>query len=216
MQIVSEQTSSSKPHERADAARNKAQVLEAAREVLSADSDAPMSQIVAAAGVGTGTVYRHYPSKEALVVALCLDAMDRVEVVAHDAVATTGSTPGAAFNKFMIDAFDAGTGAFVRLAGTFDPPPEIVAASLRMRDAMARLLKAAQRAGTVRADVTVADLQLILEQVRTVRVADSRRIPAFQHRYLALSLQGLQSTSGENLPGPTPTWEDDISQRWSR
>src|SRR4051812_4544447 len=63
---------------RADARRNRERVLEAARAVFAEHGrDAQMDDVARRAGVGVGTVYRHFPTKEALVAALALDLFER-------------------------------------------------------------------------------------------------------------------------------------------
>ena len=70
----------------AEASRNDELVLAAARAVLTADPGAAMADIARRAGVGIGTLYRRYPSKEALVLQLCLDGMRQLEGVARAAL----------------------------------------------------------------------------------------------------------------------------------
>jgi hypothetical protein len=114
----------------------------------------------------------------------------------------------------MAAALDAGVGAFVHLAGTFTPPPNLLADADRMRAAFAALLADAQAAKAARPDVTVADLSLLLEQVRAVRITDPKRARDLQHRYLALALQAVLVPSADELPGPPASWED-IAGRWT-
>jgi AcrR family transcriptional regulator len=199
---------------RADAARNEQRVLDAARQVLYADRDAPMTHIAAAAGVGMGTVYRHYPSKQDLVLALCFDGLARAETLANQALSKPESDPARSLSEYMTAALDTGVGGFVHLASTFTPPPELLAAAERLRTALSKLLETAQRAGAARTDITAADLVLILEQVRAVHLSDRNRAHALERRYLALALQALLRPDGEKLPGPAPTWTD-IARRWT-
>ena len=64
---------------RADAVRNRARVLEAALEAFAAEGLAvPIDEIARRAGVGAGTVYRHFPAKEDLVEAVIADQMQRI------------------------------------------------------------------------------------------------------------------------------------------
>src|SRR4051812_7536263 len=69
---------------RSDARANRARILAAARQAFAEDGDPSMNQIAQLAGVGPGTLYRHYPSREALVLAIYQDEVDRL----------TGSVPG--------------------------------------------------------------------------------------------------------------------------
>ena len=72
---------------RADARRNRERVIAAARAVFAEHGrDAQMDDVARRAGVGVGTVYRHFPTKEALLVALALDAFERVVAEARRAL----------------------------------------------------------------------------------------------------------------------------------
>jgi AcrR family transcriptional regulator len=209
------QSSPPRSGRRAEAKRNDERVLRAAREVLIASADAPMSQIARRAGVGMGTLYRRYPSKEALVAALCLDGMRALEDVARAALERVDEDPWAAFAGFMAGGLDAGAGALgASLAGTFTPTEELMAASQSMHRAITQLLQRAQAAGAVRDDVTPEDLGLIFEQLRAVALGDERRIATLQRRYLELALQGLRAPAPAPLPGPAPGWRE-IRRRWT-
>src|SRR5262245_38579543 len=89
------------PGRQAEASRNDELVLAAARAVLTADPGAAMADIARRAGVGIGTLYRRYPSKEALVLQLCLDGMRQLERVAQTALARAGDDAWEAFAGFM-------------------------------------------------------------------------------------------------------------------
>jgi AcrR family transcriptional regulator len=200
---------------RAEAARNDELVLEAARKVLIASPDAPMAQIADRAGVGIGTLYRRYPSKEALVTQLCLDAMEQLEKIALAAVERARTEPWAAFVDFVDDSFDAGAGGLgPSLAGTFTPSAELMAVSRSMGEAAAELVAIVQEAGELRTDVTAAEIGLLFEMVRAVSIGGEERSAALQHRYLALMLEALRAPGAGPLPAPPPTWQE-ISTRWS-
>src|SRR4051812_32943639 len=64
---------------RSDAALNRTRIVEAAHRLLADDPDATMAQIASAAGVGRGTAYRHFPSREELVDAVRRQARDDAE-----------------------------------------------------------------------------------------------------------------------------------------
>ena len=76
-----------------------------------------------------------------------------------------------------------------------------------------RLLERAQEAGVVRADIEVADLSLLFEQLAAIQLGDEERKDQLRHRYLSLLLEALRARSAAPLPGPGPTSEE-ISRRW--
>jgi AcrR family transcriptional regulator len=200
---------------RAEAARNDVRVLSAAREVLTLEPDAPMSDIARRAGVGVGTLYRRYASREALVVHLCLDGVRRLEAEARRALERVDADPWAAFAGYMSGAYDAGAGALgASVMGTFVPTEELVDASRGAHAALGELLGRAQAAGAVRDDVTTEDIGMLFEQLRGVRLGDERRAAELQRRYLALIVQALRAPAAGPLPGPPPGW-DEIRRRWT-
>ena len=88
------------PPLRADARRNRERILEVAREVFASEGlSVPIDTVAARAGIGVGTVYRHFPTKEALFAAI---VTDRVEALGADArAALEDDDPGAALFGFL-------------------------------------------------------------------------------------------------------------------
>jgi AcrR family transcriptional regulator len=141
---------------RADAQRNRIRVLEAAEAVFAAEGlSAPMDVIAEKAGVGVGTLYRHFPTKEKLFEAIVID---RISALAAEARCRLSSEDAdAAFFGFL-DHLVAESGAkrdlIMALAGA-GVEFEVVAAEAKaeLTSAMEALLERAQQAGAVRADV---------------------------------------------------------------
>ncbi|BCJ31394.1 TetR/AcrR family transcriptional regulator [Actinocatenispora sera] len=146
---------------RADAARNRARVLEAAQEVFAAEGlGASTEQIARRAGVGVGTVFRHFPTKEALLSAVLAA---RLETLADEAerLAADGD-PGTALFDFLARTVEA-SGPKVAYADALERAgigTDQVVAPVRGRvtKAVGVLLERAQQAGAVRDDVAVAQV----------------------------------------------------------
>src|SRR4051795_12976164 len=86
--------------QRADARRNRERVIHAARRCMARQGlDAGMEEIARRAGVGVGTVYRHFPTKEALIEGLAAARFQRLAELAHEALAV--EDPGEAFAGFI-------------------------------------------------------------------------------------------------------------------
>jgi len=150
---------------RADAARNRARVLEMAYETFAAEGLAvPIDEIARRAGVGAGTVYRHFPTKEDLFRAVIEDRISHIVDDGRAQLAT--GNPGEVlftFLRSMVLQWGADRGLADALAGVGidikDAVPEAEEAFLGL---LGELLRAAQMAGTVRRDVDVSDVKAIL------------------------------------------------------
>jgi AcrR family transcriptional regulator len=198
---------------RAEAARNDQLILDAARGVFVADPAAPIAAVAKRAGVGIGAIYRRYASKEELLQRLCAEGLQRYITEAQAALADEGD-PWGAFTGFMRRIVDADIHSMtLSLAGTFTPMEELYRDSQKAQELNVRLFERTKEAGVIRPDVVVDDLSLLLEQLAAVRVAGEERTHQLRHRYLALILDALHTSSGTQLPGPPPGW-DEISQRW--
>src|SRR5689334_16582857 len=141
---------------RADAARNRARLLEIAYQTFAAEGlSVPIDEIARRAGVGAGTVYRHFPTKEDLYRAVVEDRIQRIVDDGRALLTADPDGPGEALFKFLrsmvldwgatdqglVDAL-AGVGVDINTAA-----PEAEEAFLGL---LGDLLRAAQKAGTVR------------------------------------------------------------------
>ena len=150
---------------RADAARNRAKVLEVAYDTFAKEGLAvPIDVIAARAGVGAGTVYRHFPTKEALFQAI---VEERVRLLADSAeVLGAAEDAGEAFFTFLWDMVEEGQtdqGLVDALAGIgFDIDAVAPGAAEQFMGILSTLLARAQQAGAVRADIDVKDVKSLL------------------------------------------------------
>jgi AcrR family transcriptional regulator len=177
---------------RADAQRNIDTVREAAKAVFAVSGvDAPVREIAARAGVGVGTIYRHFPQRSDLVVAVfrhevdaCADAT-RALAAEHEpgeALASwlRGYTRFIATKRGLAAALHSGDPAFDALPAYFDQ---------HLRPALASLLKSAAAAGEVRADVDPNDL---LRAVANLCLPDDGEGSAHAQRMVDLLIDGLR------------------------
>ncbi|MEV0622944.1 helix-turn-helix domain-containing protein [Nonomuraea sp. NPDC050404] len=150
---------------RADAQRNRARVLEVAAETFAAEGlSVPVHEIARRAGVGTGTVSRHFPTKESLFQAILLDRMEQLVRQAADLADREG--PAEAFFAFfaaLVEEGAANKGLVDALAGAgFDFRAVAEQSRYDVMGAWRGLLEAAQRAGTIRGDADLADVKALL------------------------------------------------------
>jgi len=177
---------------RADARRNRARVLEAADAVFAeAGLHAGIEEIAHRAGVGVGTVCRNFPTKEELVAEVLTVRAEALVNQAQSALAD--ADPATAFEGFMIAA--AASAARYRalaeeMAAQGDLP---VREGLKeeFQDALDRLVRHAQQAGVLRADVTSADIKLILSGLAQTAVTPGEE--SSRERFLRVVLDGLRA-----------------------
>lgn len=152
---------------RADAARNRARVLEAALEAFAAKGlSVPIDEIARLAGVGAGTVYRHFPAKEDLVLAVIADQMQRI-IDGGYALLQTGE-PGEALFTFLRAAVE-WTATNRGLVDTMAAADIEVKDEGKFLDLLGELLRAAHEAGTVRKDVAVPDVKALMVGLQAMR-----------------------------------------------
>ncbi|MEV4540294.1 TetR/AcrR family transcriptional regulator [Micromonospora echinaurantiaca] len=198
---------------RAQAARNDAVILEAARAVFLDDSKAPIAAVADRAGVGISALYRRYAGKEDLLRRLCHDGLRRYVAEAEAALAEPDGWQG--FAGFLERVVDADVHSLtVHLAGTFTPTEEMGRDAQRANDLTVTLVERAHASGRLRSDVVTQDVGLLLEGCAALRVPDQERTRQLRRRHLAVLLAGLAATDPP-LPGPPPA-ADEFAWRWRR
>lgn len=151
---------------RADAARNRARVLEVAYDTFASDGlSVPIDEIARRAGVGAGTVYRHFPTKEALFQAVIADRMRRI--IDDGYALLKAEQPGEALYAFMrsmvLQWGAADRGLVEALAGVgIDVNSAVPEAEAAFMELLGELLRAAQQADSARHDVTVPEVKTLL------------------------------------------------------
>ena len=199
---------------RAEAARNDAAILAAARAVFIADPDAPVSEVAERAGVGISSLYRRFRSKEALLRKLCGDGLQLYNDIARAAVEDAGADAWDSFATFMARVIEADVHALtLRLAGRFRPTAELDRFARLADELNQEIIERAQAAGVLRDDVHPDDLTFVFEQVASLHGPTPERTAQLRARYLTLQLDGLRAPARTRLPGPPPTTEEQHA-RW--
>lgn len=149
---------------RIDARRNRARVLAAAQRAFAeSGTSVSLAEIARRAGVGAGTVHRHFPTKTDLLEAVLQQRIDRL--TARALTLRDDPDPASAFLGFCAEVVTRtpGNKAMCDLLDSDDGWPRVLLrdAGERFHLALAQLLAAAQRAGGVRADLTLADVLAI-------------------------------------------------------
>jgi AcrR family transcriptional regulator len=184
--------------QRADAQRNAERLLAAAREVFAEQGpDAALEEIARRAGLGIGTLYRHYPNRHALVEAVFRDRVEAAKARA-DALMTS-ATPGEALTEWLRDQLQQGAecrglGAAAMImmldddSGGQTPCEE-------MRAAGERLLARAQEAGAFRPDADIDDLVRLVNAIE-LATHDAPDGAAQADRLFALMMDGVRLATG--------------------
>jgi AcrR family transcriptional regulator len=185
------------PGARRDAVRNYHRILDAAREVLGeSGADASMEEIAARAGVGVGTVYRRFASKDALIGELLRLALEELMAAVDRALARTD---GHGLEE-LLRVFGQSFADHARYANLFLERPANAAATRQVRAAIDALTARAVAAGTVDPGVTAADAMALILAMRGLVQAPGDLDPAAWQRFLDIHLAGLRTAAPPGRP----------------
>jgi len=173
-------------------------VLEAARALFAAEgADTQMDDVAARAGVGLGTVYRHFPTKAALAAELVAEGLARFAQHGTDALNSAASPWDALVTtvsqNLELAERDAGTRyAVTQVSGATWEAVE--PARAKLHEVYSQLISAAQAEKTLRADFGSEDLEMVMRGICTSM--DSGQAGASWRRHLGYVLDGLRSPGG--------------------
>jgi AcrR family transcriptional regulator len=188
---------------RADAERNRQRLIDAAREVFAAEGlDATLDEIAHHAGVGVGTAYRRFASKDELIDALFEQELAEIIDIADAAAAHEDAWEGLVFwMTRIIEKQVADRGLKAVMTSTTRGKKRVAAARGQIGPRIGPLVLRAREAGALRADVEIPDIPMLIFMV--VGVAEYTRSvdPEIWRRYLAIVLDGLRADS--KLPHPS-------------
>jgi AcrR family transcriptional regulator len=185
---------------RADARRNREKVLKAARAVFAEQGrDAQIDDVARRADVGVGTVYRHFPTKDALLQALSDETFDSVASYAREALER--DDPWEAFLDVMWfgGSKTAGDRAFSEIltASPNSMPPRTCPGEADLVVTVGELMRRCQEAGKMRPDALISDIPLLMCGVGNASGMD-HPCPDAWRRHLAIVLDGLRAEAASS------------------
>jgi AcrR family transcriptional regulator len=203
--------------QRADAERNRRALIDAAVEVFGERGlDGTVAEVASRAGVGQGTAFRHFPTKEDLIAATVRDMLDRITATATQLL--DEPNPLVALRELM----HAGSEMMIKNQGfkdatanspVLEEDPHVQAAHEHLTEVAGLLLARAQEAGAIRADVTPEDIPLLLCAVSATDIPRREEQPALWERYFEIVFSGLCSPAAPatGLAVSAPT-QDELRQ----
>ncbi|MEV5752815.1 helix-turn-helix domain-containing protein [Actinoallomurus sp. NPDC052308] len=185
---------------RADARRNRERVLQIAQRLFATEGlGVSLDEIARRAGVGPGTVHRHFPTKEALYLAVATDQLERL-VAEAEALAATDD-PAALFtllSRMMANGAENAAVKSALTAAEFDLRTAAPGVAADLTRHVADLLGRAHAAGAVRDDVTVDEVMaLVAGAFAAIRHAGAETSPERSAHLARLILDGLRSRPGQ-------------------
>ncbi|HEX4221363.1 MAG TPA: helix-turn-helix domain-containing protein [Pseudonocardiaceae bacterium] len=199
---------------RADARRNREQIIEAARELfIRVGTDVPMEEIAKTAGVGVGTLYRRFPDRDELIKAVSLDNFGRLLEVARR-IEREEPNPATALSTLLYSSLELRLGITMtavspRAFEAIQHSPELTCQRDEVIGIASRLLERAQQDGEMRADIGVGDVVLALIMVsRLLPPTDSPLSEMVFRRLVTLMMDGLRGNTNTPLPGRPVTYTD--------
>ncbi|WP_410586148.1 TetR/AcrR family transcriptional regulator [Amycolatopsis sp. lyj-23] len=180
---------------RKDAARNRERIVAIARALVDEGTPLQLNDVARRAGLGVGTVYRHFPTAETLLEAVatpCLEAL-----TAHGEQALTEPDPWRALETFLYRTVEAQV-TDASLSPVTVAPTDALPRTTELKEALrslgTTLLDRARAAGLVRPEVSAADLTSLMcgiAYAAQVHSRDPGDLVATAHRYLSTLLEGL-------------------------
>lgn len=180
---------------RADAERNRRRLLDAARELFAQRGlQVTLDDIAHHAGLGVGTAYRRFASREKLIDALFEERVGDIVALAREALEAEDPWEGlVCFLERSLELQAADRGLKELLLGAVDGRERIARIREQMRPLGSELVRRAQEAGYLRPDFAAPDIPLLQIMLGAVVDASTTVQPELYRRYLALLLDGMRA-----------------------
>jgi AcrR family transcriptional regulator len=180
---------------RADARRNRAKVLAAARAVFAEQGvEAQMDDVARRADVGVGTVYRHFPTKDALITALTDERFEVIAAHAREMLELQDPWEGFVRTMWFSAEQTAGDRAFAEIIGAASEMPRTCPGKRELVATMAELMRRCIETGRMRPDAMIDDIPLLMCGIGSASALPHPRPQAWR-RHLQIVLDGLRAAA---------------------
>ncbi|MGI5134397.1 MULTISPECIES: TetR/AcrR family transcriptional regulator [unclassified Streptomyces] len=191
---------------RSDAVRTRKLLVDAATEAFAEQgTEVSVAQIAERAGIGKGTVFRHFPTKDDLLAAIVTEKM--YALAATGERLTQAEDPAHALHEFMSAGIELQVEdrAFCEVVhGVAPHHPEVRNSQETLNAVTDALTDRARRHGAIRQDITGQDISLLMSGIYQTASPLQATQPHLWRRYLHLVFDGLQAADAPTLPGPPP------------
>lgn len=209
---------------RKDAARNRRRILAAAKQLFAEEGlSVTHHDIAARAGVGVGTIYRHFPDKKPLIDAVFEEHLAEMTALFEQALADPDPWRSiVSGHERLLEHQARNRGLKELLLGTTpDAPDRARQLRAQLHPLAAQLIERGKAAGVVRADCETQDFGLLQTMIGAVVDASEAVDPDLWRRYFAIALQGLRPAGAPLEPLPVPPlpperMEDLLVGQWKR
>ncbi len=196
------------PKLRADARRNRELLLTAAGEAFAEHGlDVGVAEIARRAGVGTATLFRRFPTKDDLVLAVVQQRIEQVVEVFESGLQDPDPWCGLVGAMSTVTAMQSVDRGFFEAVGEhLHNDPAFGPLRERVQLAAARLVTRAQEAGVLRRDLAAEDVLLLLKAAAQAADLAGDAVPELHQRYLGIIFDGLRPEAATPLPCAAPTF----------
>jgi AcrR family transcriptional regulator len=195
---------------RVDAERNRRLVLDAAAAAFAEGGlDVGVAEIAHRAGVGNATVFRRFPSKDDLILAVIEDRCSDLIASARAAAAEPDPWQGLrVYLEGMVEWQASDRGCLEGIAAGFLEHPRLQELHAELNALVDDVIDRARAAGVVRADLTATDLKFLASAAARATFPYAESMPDLWRRYLGIMLDGLRPDAATPLSAPAPTMAD--------
>ncbi|GAB3208281.1 TetR/AcrR family transcriptional regulator [Nocardia tengchongensis] len=193
---------------RSDAVRTRKLLLDAATEAFARHgTEVSVAEIAESAGIGKGTVFRHFPAKDDLLAAIVCQNMERMVATGERLLGEGDATAGLYELMTVAVELQVKDRAFCQVVhGALREHADVARDRKRLEAVTEALTRAAQDQGGIRGDITGADVILLMAGIYQTAAPMLDEQPDLWRRYLCLAFQSLQDVTAGPLPHPAPPW----------